>query len=50
MCSVDIRKKTENMHVKKHQNIVRNATTFYTKIALNYIKLKEIQGNDNIHV
>ena len=45
-----IRKKTENMHVKKHRTIVLNATTFYTKIALNYIKLQEIQGNDNIHV
>ena len=44
------KKKMENMHVKKHQTIVRNATYLYAKIALNCIILKVILGNDNIHV
>ena len=35
---------------KKHQTIVRNETNLYAKTALNYIILKVILGNDNIHV
>ena len=46
----DIRKKMENMHVKKHRTIVRNATNLYEKIVLTCVILKVIQENDNIHV
>ena len=50
VCSVDIRKKMKNMHVKKHWTIVWNATNLYAKIALSCIILKVLQVNDNIHV
>ena len=46
----DIRKKMENIHVKKHRTIVRNVTNLYEKIVLTCAILKVIQGNDNIHV